>query len=411
MEAPCRRRQREYRLPGEIRLSLEGVFILTPYSLAHEWRECHFKERPNRFTLVLESRGRTVKAYVRNTGRLEEYLVEGTPFYIAPFRSEKFRYMAVSTRYQDNYVLLDTLEMNSIVNTLLNRRALPGIDDIRTVTAERTVGSSRFDFVIERSLSLPLIVEVKTCTLVHNGVAMFPDAPTMRATSHMHHMSKLSREGFEAVMLFIIPNGGARLFIPNFHTDPLFSQSFEDEMNVQFRAYRLKLIDPVTVDLDTLCGIPINTDLARRCNKNSGSYLIVLHSVQERKVEVGSLGRIIFRKGYYVYVGSGLQGLEARAARHGRTRKKKFWHIDHVSPSFLRPVKTYLIRRPDRIESDLAERISLFASGETEGFGATDSGDRSHLFYFENPPFRNHRFISAVLDYRTFTEIGNSALP
>jgi sugar fermentation stimulation protein A len=378
--------------------------FLTPYRVADRWEEAQFYDRPNRFTLVLKLGNRRIRAYLPNTGRLEEYLVEDSPFYIVPHISDKFRYRAVSTFYQDNYVLLDTIQMNHLVGSLIGEGLLPWLKDYISIKQEKGMGSSRFDFCVERKGLPPLIIEAKTCTLAHNGIAMFPDAPTLRALSHLDHMSRLTERGFEASMLFVIPNAGARRFMPNFHTDPDFSEKVFEERRASFRAVTLKLTDPVTVDPGSLREISIDLDYAGRNRADSGSYLIVLENSIDRKIEVGSLGSRNFRKGYYVYVGSGLKSLGARLRRHRRSGKKKFWHIDYITPEHFKLRKTYAIRRPDRIEQLLVERVRSIAQAEVAGFGSSDSSASSHLFYFQTPPFRSRQFINIVLDFRTGTE-------
>ncbi|NIT57694.1 MAG: DUF123 domain-containing protein, partial [Aliifodinibius sp.] len=52
------------------------------------------------------------------------------------------------------------------------------------------------------------------------------------------------------------------------------------------------------------------------------------------KIRIGSLGFIDFMKGYYVYVGSALTGLEQRITRHFKVSKGEHsvthWHIDYL---------------------------------------------------------------------------------
>ena len=378
--------------------------FLSIYRVAESWKEALFHDRPNRFTLILKSGRETVRAYLPNTGRLEEYLVEGSPFFIVPFTSDKFRYRAVSTFYQDNYVLIDTIRMNHLVGTLMAGHHLPGLNDCIRVTREKSVGNRRFDFLVERSGPPPLIIEVKTCTLAHNGVAMFPDAPTRRALSHVEHMSALTTNGFEAAMFFIIPNTATRRLTPNLHTDPDFCQRMIDEQEVTFRAFTLKLIDPVSVELHSLREIPVDLDYTRRNIGDRGSYMLVLENSRDLKIEVASLGARYFRKGYYVYVGSGLKSLSARVNRHARAQKKKHWHIDYITPEHFKLRKVYIIRRTDRIESSIAGRLRSIARAEVAGFGASDSSAPSHLFHFNTPPFRSGPFIDLLLDFRTGTE-------
>jgi sugar fermentation stimulation protein A len=373
-----------------------------PYRIADRWEEALFHERPNRFTLVLRSGKRLIKAYLPNTGRLEEYLVEGSRFYIVPFSSPKFSYRVASTLYQDHYVSLDTIQMNHVVASLIKQKRFIWLGEHSCIRQEKSMGRSRFDFCIERREKSPLMIEVKTCTLVHNGVAMFPDAPTPRALSHLSHMGRLSTQGYETLMLFMLPTGGARLFRPNMHTDPDFSDSLAKERHVSLRAVSITLIDPVTFDMDTLRELPV--DLHVRAGEDRGSYMLVLYNCRLLSVEVGSLGNIDFKKGYYVYVGSALNSLKARLSRHRRSRKKRFWHIDYVTPEYFKQIKSYTIHRTDRIEGHMVDRVRSVAHASVRGFGCSDSSASSHLFYFQTPPFRNSRFMDIVLDFRTGTE-------
>jgi sugar fermentation stimulation protein A len=375
---------------------------VTPYRIADHWEQAFFQDRPNRFTLVLSQGDKKIRAYLPNTGRLEEYLVEGSRFFITPFHSPKFRYRVVSTLYQGNHVLLDTVRMNSLVAAAMEQGLFPWLQEYEALKRETTVGNSRFDFCIERSGMPALFMEVKTCTLIHHGIAMFPDAPTLRARAHLAHLGTLQTQGFETLMLFVLPSAGARLFRPNHHTDPDFSKLLQSERSVSLRAVSLELPDPVTVDMDTIRDIPI--DLNHSIAGDRGSYMLVLHNSRPRTIEVGRLGSTTFRRGYYVYVGSGLGGLTARIDRHKRVHKKQFWHIDYLTTEGFTPVKSYAICRTDRIEQHLAARLGAISREAVPGFGSSDSAAASHLFYFQTPPFRDSRFMDIVLDFRMGTE-------
>jgi sugar fermentation stimulation protein A len=132
--------------------------------------------------------------------------------------------------------------------------------------------------------------------------------------------------------------------------------------------------------------------------------MLVLENSRDRKLEVASLGACLFRRGYYVYVGSGLKSLCARVGRHTRTRKKKHWHIDYITPDHFKLRKIYIFRRNDRIEPIVAGRLRSIAQGEVAGFGSSDSSAPSHLFHFNTPPYRSRPFIDLLLDFRTGTE-------
>jgi sugar fermentation stimulation protein A len=47
-------------------------------------------------------------------------------------------------------------------------------------------------------------------------------------------------------------------------------------------------------------------------SEGRGSYLILYHLPKKRLVDVGGLGKIPFRQGYYIYVGSAMKSLSKR---------------------------------------------------------------------------------------------------
>jgi hypothetical protein len=53
-----------------------------------------------------------------------------------------------------------------------------------------------------------------------------------------------------------------------------------------------------------------------------GSYLLIIRLNEEKKLKVGALGTIDFKPGYYIYVGSAMNGLIPRIRRHFKKEKK-----------------------------------------------------------------------------------------
>ncbi len=61
-----------------------------------------------------------------------------------------------------------------------------------------------------------------------------------------------------------------------------------------------------------------------------GSYILLIELASNKDILTGKLGYISFPKAFYAYVGSAMNGLEARVARHLRREKKLHWHIDYL---------------------------------------------------------------------------------
>ncbi len=114
-----------------------------------------------------------------------------------------------------------------------------------------------------------------------------------------------------------------------------------------------------------------------------GSYILIIRLNEDRRIRIGSLGEIDFKKGYYCYVGSayGPGGIEARVKRHLRTEKKMRWHIDYLL-KHAEIEKVMVKEGGDEIETG-RELSKIYPS--IEGFGASDSPLKSHLFHCKNP--------------------------
>ncbi|UZE92836.1 MAG: GIY-YIG nuclease family protein [Methanosarcinales archaeon] len=96
-------------------------------------------------------------------------------------------------------------------------------------------------------------------------------------------------------------------------------------------------------------------------------------------IQVGRLGRIKFHAGFYAYVGSALNGLEARIARHLREEKKLYWHIDYLLVHG-RVRDVFYVEGNEKKECDIARNLAA-RFNSIKGFGSSDCDCESHLFY------------------------------
>jgi Uri superfamily endonuclease len=113
-----------------------------------------------------------------------------------------------------------------------------------------------------------------------------------------------------------------------------------------------------------------------------GTYILLIKLKKPARLRVGKLGTIKFGKGYYAYVGSGMNSLEARISRHMKKRgKKKFWHIDYFlsTANALGAISWESVSR-----DECGAAGSLSGNFEpVRGFGSSDCGCESHLFFSE----------------------------
>jgi Uri superfamily endonuclease len=130
----------------------------------------------------------------------------------------------------------------------------------------------------------------------------------------------------------------------------------------------------------------------------AGTYILVCQARQAGFVVAGGLGRLSVPEGYFIYVGSALGpgGLRARLAHHIRPALKPHWHIDYLrTVATLRQI--WFCYGQERLEHDWAGVLHKLrgASIPFPGFGSSDCGCESHLFFFGKCP--TPRAFAAVL--------------
>ncbi len=354
-----------------------------------------FIKRLNRFVVQCLINDKKELAYLPNPGRLLEILLPDTLLYLLPQKGKsRYRFVIYGAEKDRKVVMLHTHYTNEVARWLISEGLIPELRGYQVKKQEVSFGNSRFDFLLSGKKG-NLLLEVKSCTLFHRGIAMFPDAPTERGKRHIVHLS----ESGKGAVLFVIHDPETKLFVPDYHTDPDFARtlySLRKEIQVLAVALgwsnRLKIntqIRPVSVGLES-----IESEL-----DDSGYYAVLLKLDRDRLIETGSLGAINFPEGFYVYIGSARGSLSSRIKRHLRARKKMHWHIDYLR-KYARVVHSFPIRSSVIRECELAEAIKRIADWQIPGFGSSDCNCNTHLFGFKNNPVQNRAFINTVLDFR-----------
>ena len=185
-----------------------------------------FLARPNRFIAHVRIDGKTEIVHVKNTGRCRELLVPGCTVYCQrsdnPNRKTKFDLIAVQKG--ERIINMDSQAPNRAAGEWLRNDGLGEISDLR---AEVKHGDSRYDFSFVKD-GKTCFLEVKGCTLEHDGVCAFPDAPTQRGAKHLRGLTAAAQEGYGAYVLFVIQMSDVKYIRPHDETDPDFGQALRE---------------------------------------------------------------------------------------------------------------------------------------------------------------------------------------
>jgi sugar fermentation stimulation protein A len=366
-----------------------------------------FLERPNRFLVRCIANGLgIINAYLPNPGRLWELLLPGATLYLYPDTplkrihpsNRKTNYTVLAVQRKGSPIFLHTHITNQVARYLIEMKFIPSLEGAEVIKEEISHGRSRFDFLLKKN-GRDIYLEVKSCTLFENGVAMFPDAVTERGKRHLLELAEMARNGIRSIMLFIVHYPHVQWFMPDFHTDYDFSLNMlkvRNDLIILPVAIEWKSDLSISQKVKTL---EIPWDYLQHEVKDRGSYLLVLKSERLKLIEVGRLGKFMFQKGYYIYVGSAMSNLRARIKRHRQKRKKIHWHIDYLT-QFTDEFLAIPIRSSQRQECEIAQALSSIMKGGPPGFGSSDCKCLTHLFWSEKIPLQMEAFHNVLQRFR-----------
>lgn len=214
-----------------------------------------FIERPNRFTVIFEADGMIERAHLRDPGRLKELLLPKAPLLLRPAQNltkRKTKYDVIAVESEGIWVLINSGFHSDLAAELIESGIIPELSSYNIGKREYTYGKSRIDFLLNdegkkgKKASRnenKLLLEVKGCTLVEDGHAKFPDAPTTRGKRHLEELIKAKKEGMNSAVLFLIPREDPKIFSPNWEMDKEFSSTLEqaEHSNVLIIAYSFNI--------------------------------------------------------------------------------------------------------------------------------------------------------------------------
>jgi sugar fermentation stimulation protein A len=222
---------------------------------AFEVQPATFVARPNRFLVLAKlENGQEVRVHCPDPGRLRELLCPGVRLYVSRAQASAHR-QARRTAYDLRFavhpqagtlVSLDSRLPNVFVADALQRGLLPLFGKISQVQAEvvgpstRPGVRSRFDFLLTDDQGAQTWLEVKSVTLVEEGVARFPDAPTVRGARHLRELAEIADAGrARAALLFVVQRPDADCLMPHRLRDPEFAVALDGAANSGVGIYAL----------------------------------------------------------------------------------------------------------------------------------------------------------------------------
>ena len=207
-------------------------------------RRGQFLTRPNRFIAHVELDGAPVVCHVKNTGRCRELLVPGHTVWLAegtnPARKTQYDLIGVEKPTPRGLlpVNMDAQAPNRVFGEWAAAGGLGFLPSL--LRPETRFGDSRFDFYWEDGPERRGFWEIKGVTLEEDGVARFPDAPTLRGVKHLEELIRAREAGYETGVCFVVQMPGMRWVEPNDATHPQFGQALRRAAQAGVRVLALE---------------------------------------------------------------------------------------------------------------------------------------------------------------------------
>jgi len=196
-----------------------------------------FLRREKRFFIhALLDDGREVVAHTNNTGSMRGCLSEGARVWLSPAANpeRKLRWTLeivetaardVQGRHIQVLVGVNTILANRLVADAVTTGLIPSLAGFDSLRTEVLYGSrsSRVDLLLSTG-DKRVWVEVKNVSLVENGHARFPDAPTERGRKHLLELEEMVAAGDRAALVFCCQRCDAVTVGPADDIDPAYGR-------------------------------------------------------------------------------------------------------------------------------------------------------------------------------------------
>ena len=207
----------------------------------HGAEECVILERLNRFTVKIILHSKVQRAYINNTGRLLDYMVEGQNcFCIKHERKMKTDCRLFAVKEKDLAAIIDTQLQMKALEKAADLSLIPWIKGCHILRRNARLGKSLIDYLLECN-GKKVYLEVKSAVLRDEKYAMYPDCPSIRGRRHIAELTNHVKNGGYGMILFIAALPNVKAFKPNSSADPEMSRLLikAKEVGVDIRALEM----------------------------------------------------------------------------------------------------------------------------------------------------------------------------
>lgn len=174
--------------------------------------------------------GSELTVHVANPGAMTGYCDGGLEVLLSRSRNpvRKLSHTLEMVHNGVCWIGVNTGLANPIVEEALRQGRIPALSGYKDIRREVAYGTgSRVDFLLSGPGGL-CYLEVKSVTLLMNGLYAFPDAVTARGLKHLGELEAVVRAGHRAVLVFLIQRSdGGEGFRAAGEIDPAYARALD----------------------------------------------------------------------------------------------------------------------------------------------------------------------------------------
>jgi sugar fermentation stimulation protein A len=197
---------------------------------------------------VITPEGEMLTMHCANTGAMTGCATPGDTVWYSTSASLTRKYphsWELTETQTGDWICVNTLRANILVKEALALGTIPEFSGYDCVRAEVKYGAekSRIDFLLQASDRVNCYIEVKSVTLLQQGIGYFPDAVTVRGQKHLRELAKIAENGERAVLFFAVLHTGIEDVSPARHIDARYAELLAQaqQSGVEVLCYKAQL--------------------------------------------------------------------------------------------------------------------------------------------------------------------------
>lgn len=197
---------------------------------------------------VVTPNGEEFTLHCANTGAMTGCATPGDTVWYSTSSNTKRKYphsWELTQTQTKDWICVNTLRANGIIADAIEAGDIPELSEYDEIKREVKYGNenSRIDILLKSNHKVDCYIEVKSVTLLDNGMGYFPDAKTERGQKHLRELTTIAKLGLRAVLFYAVPHTGITEVTVAKEIDPNYASLLKEasDAGVEILCYRINI--------------------------------------------------------------------------------------------------------------------------------------------------------------------------